>query len=430
MHRMVQIIALRHLAPRLLFAWVVCVAFPASAARAQTHARAWQRHTIDDSLAGADGARLADANGDGFLDVVTGWEESGKTCIYLHPGPKALRNARGDGSPWGRCLIGNTPAVEDAVWVDVNGDSALDVLVSCEGKQQSLIAFVAPQDPAKLLDASQWQRAEIQHSKGMTRWMFASALPAARNQRVVVGSKSPNGQLSILTLNPATPANSKIEKVVDASWIMSIETLDIDADGDTDVIYSDRKGSQSGVYWLENRTDGYVKHLIGGLGEEVMFLDVGKASEHTMPTVYVAIKPNRIIKFAAARKQDPSRAVHWVEQANWEWDRARFGRAKSVAIGKLHASGDSALIFSCEGAEGKLGGVGMIHPLLDAGLKDASLNDQPQRTLSTISGPAGIKFDFVELVDIDYDGDLDVLTCEERFDQKGLGLIWYENPAL
>ncbi len=42
-----------------------------------------------------------------------------------------------------------------------------------------------------------------------------------------------------------------------------------------------------------------------------------------------------------------------------------------------------------------------------------------------ISGPQGIKFDLVKLLDLDGDGDLDVLTCEER---DNLGVIWYENP--
>ena len=42
-----------------------------------------------------------------------------------------------------------------------------------------------------------------------------------------------------------------------------------------------------------------------------------------------------------------------------------------------------------------------------------------------ISGGAGIKFDLVELVDLDGDEDLDVLTCEES---ANLGVIWYENP--
>ena len=37
--------------------------------------------------------------------------------------------------------------------------------------------------------------------------------------------------------------------------------------------------------------------------------------------------------------------------------------------------------------------------------------------------------DRIELLDLDGDGDLDVLTCEERQNKNGLGVIWYENPA-
>lgn len=45
-----------------------------------------------------------------------------------------------------------------------------------------------------------------------------------------------------------------------------------------------------------------------------------------------------------------------------------------------------------------------------------------------ISGPRGIKYDRIELLDLDADGDLDVLSCEERDQKKGLGVFWYENP--
>ena len=43
-----------------------------------------------------------------------------------------------------------------------------------------------------------------------------------------------------------------------------------------------------------------------------------------------------------------------------------------------------------------------------------------------IGGIEGAKFDLIELIDLDKDGDLDVVTCEEV---AGLGLIWYENPS-
>jgi hypothetical protein len=37
------------------------------------------------------------------------------------------------------------------------------------------------------------------------------------------------------------------------------------------------------------------------------------------------------------------------------------------------------------------------------------------------------KFDRMELIDLDADGDLDILTCEER---QQLGVVWYENPGI
>ena len=42
-----------------------------------------------------------------------------------------------------------------------------------------------------------------------------------------------------------------------------------------------------------------------------------------------------------------------------------------------------------------------------------------------ISGPQGVKFDLIQVLDLDGDRDLDVITCEER---DNLGVIWYENP--
>ena len=44
-----------------------------------------------------------------------------------------------------------------------------------------------------------------------------------------------------------------------------------------------------------------------------------------------------------------------------------------------------------------------------------------------IGGPAGRKFDLIEAVDFDGDGDLDILTCEEA---ENLGVIWFENPRV
>ena len=49
----------------------------------------WERHTIaagSATLRGSDGVHLADINGDGRFDVVSGHEQSHKVSVSLHPG--------------------------------------------------------------------------------------------------------------------------------------------------------------------------------------------------------------------------------------------------------------------------------------------------------------------------------------------------------
>ena len=49
--------------------------------------------------------------------------------------------------------------------------------------------------------------------------------------------------------------------------------------------------------------------------------------------------------------------------------------------------------------------------------------------IHNVSGPRGIKFDRIVLHDLDGDTDLDAVTTEEKMnDERGLGVVWYENP--
>ena len=59
---------------------------------------------------------------------------------------------------------------------------------------------------------------------------------------------------------------------------MTLASVDVDGDGDLDLLVSDRKGGNSGVLWLENPgtdavADNWPEHRIGAAGREVMFLD-------------------------------------------------------------------------------------------------------------------------------------------------------------
>lgn len=86
----------------------------------QCFSQNWEMHTIDASSNGADGVKLADINNDGLLDITTGWEEGGITKLYLNPGKSKVKNL------WPAVIVGQTPSVEDAVFMDMNNDGILD----------------------------------------------------------------------------------------------------------------------------------------------------------------------------------------------------------------------------------------------------------------------------------------------------------------
>ena len=59
-------------------------------------------------------------------------------------------------------------------------------------------------------------------------------------------------------------------------------------------------------------------------------------------------------------------------------------------------------------------------------LKARAVGDVAGWDVYPISGQQGAKYDRLELIDLDGDGDLDVVTTEEN---TGLGVLWYENPT-
>lgn len=403
--------------PRLL-AVIVGIALPLNLggeARAE-----WKRHTIDDSSKGADGVRVRDVNGDGHLDIATGWEEGGAIRVCVNPGPQGVKEK------WPAVTVGKVASPEDAVFADLDGDGAVDVVSSCEGGNKTMFVHWAPGEAKDYLRAGSWKTEAIPVTAKKQSWMYALPMEIDGQHGIdlLVGSKGGHGSVGWLQApqNPRVVADWSYHRLYDAGWIMTIEAHDMDGDGDQDVVLSDRKGKNAGVKWLENpgaevaaQGGRWNEHKIGSQGKEVMFLKIADLDRDGLQDVLVTVRNGHLEWFRRKQGEGAAEGVSWEAHGFTLPHGLPWG--KSLAVGDINLDGQPDVVTTNRGKE----------PARCVAWQEFEKSPTEKSwTAHDIGGTTGAKFDLIELIDLDGDGDLDVVTCEEV---ANLGVFWYENPA-
>jgi hypothetical protein len=394
--------------------------------------RAWTRHTLDDTLTGADGVRSADVDGDGDEDLIVSWEESGTVRIYENPG--ASRTALT--SAWSYVSFSSGLSnVEDAGLADLDGDGRLDFVAATENGNKNLVVYWAPGSGSDYWNQANWTQMTLTPASGQ-EWMFSRVMDVDGDGRpdIVAGSKNAGATVSWIKA-PADPrvAGSWVKySMTSAGWIMSLELEDMDGDGDTDVLISDRRagGAAQAVRWLEhpgtgspNLTSTWTSHTIAGAGEEVMFLDVADLDGDGLRDIVVPIleegaTPN---DWLLIRRLDAT-------GLNWSVTRRTFGsgtgEGKTLKVLDVNGDGQLDLVAAFGDAiSPTIGGVWLEH---DGDPVAGTWTEHP------VTGSVGEKFDRIVPLDLDGDGDLDLVQTDEdeNKDSTGLGLVVYENPTV
>lgn len=379
----------------------------------------WKIHAIDNFGSGADGIKLGDINGDGLPDIVTGWEESGITKLYLNPGKGKVKDK------WPSVAVGKTPDVEDAVFADINSDGTLDVVSSTEGKTRKMFVHFAPK--GNLLDSTAWRQSVIPVSADLMMWMYAEPLQIDGKYGIdlIAAGKNENSQIGWFEApeDGNDLANWKWHPISSMGWAMSIILRDMNSDGNMDIVVSDRRSELRGCRWLENPGPGetqkkpWKNHDIGGQNVQVMFMTMSDIDDDGMEEVLVTDYDTHHI-YIYKRQND----------AGTEWSEKIYaiseetGTGKSVEVGDVNGDGIPDLVLSTNTHDKNIIGLGWID--------GKTLNGSNVLHLQPISKMDNYKYDRVRLLDVDQDGDLDVLICEENNGEgsRGLGVVWYENP--
>ncbi|GJM13224.1 MAG: hypothetical protein DHS20C12_16270 [Pseudohongiella sp.] len=253
----------------------------------------WREHIIDDpeiagfALSGSDGLVMGDIDRDGFEDIVSVHESDAEydsasfTPGFVAPPEGTVRIAFGSADPqqWLNITIAegtDSPAPEDAVVVDLNGDDYLDVVVAAE-----LSHLIYLQNPGSNARSATWPRLILPMTQGRGSYIrvFAADFDGDGVAELTApnkGAQSPGPEdfarstpveLYKLVGDPLTGSGWQRSELGSYSIPQNAEPVDLDSDGDVDIVVGARGDAR--LVYFENLGAGsldFAEHAIGIYG--------------------------------------------------------------------------------------------------------------------------------------------------------------------
>lgn len=256
----------------------------------------WREHIIDDpttagfALSGSDGLVMGDIDRDGIEDIVSVHEfdaeyDSGSYLPgFVPPAKGFVRIAFGSADPdqWFSITIAedtDAPAAEDAVIVDLNLDGYLDVVAAAE---QSHLIYL--QNPGLNARTAIWPRLILPMTQGRGSYIRAFAgdfdgdgvpeLTAANKGAQTPGpedyARSTAVELYTLNGDPLQASSWQRTELGHYSIPQNAETIDLDSDGDLDIVVGSR-GEERLIFFENTSRDdvNFTEHAIGIVGSRM-----------------------------------------------------------------------------------------------------------------------------------------------------------------